>query len=126
MNGNALKFSSWNIHGYNSRDIGNKFCDQEFLNTVKNDDFVGVTETHIHDEILDKINIPGFYCLKVKNKPKNHKSNTAPGGIADFVKESIRGYFSVVEIENEDAIWVKICKEFTSEDREIFIGTWLL
>ena len=123
MFGNALKFSAWNIHGYNSRDIGNKFHDEEFQNIFNNDDFVGLTETHVHDEILDKMNIPGFHRLKVKNRPKNHKSNTAPKGIAVFVKESIKELFSVVNIENEDAIWVKVCKELSGEEKDLFIGT---
>ena len=123
MFGNALKFSAWNIHGYNSRDIGNKFHDEEFQNIFNNDDFVGLTETHVHDEILDKMNIPGFHRLKVKNRPKNLKSNTAPKGIAVFVKESIKELFSVVNIENEDAIWVKVCKELSGEEKDLFIGT---
>ena len=112
-----------NIHGYNSRDIGNKFLDNEFLNTFKNDDFVGVTETHMHFEILEKMNIPGFHRLKVKNRPKNLKSNNAPKGIAVFVKQNIKRFFSVVEIDNENAIWVKISKDLTGEEKDVYIAT---
>ena len=68
MLSNRLKFCCWNIHGYNSRDIGNKFYDKEFLNTLQDFDFVGVTETHIYNEIIEKINIPGILRISVKKE----------------------------------------------------------
>ena len=55
----SLKFCSWNIHGFNSRQLGNKLIDREFLDTIDKVGFLGITETHIHDGILDKLNIPG-------------------------------------------------------------------
>ena len=118
-----LKFCSWNIHGYNSRDLGNKFSVEEFLNIFNEIDFVGITETHIHDEILENMNIPGFKRLSVKNRRKKLKSHTASGGIAVFVKEDLCKLFTVVNIENEDAIWVKIKKETSGEEGDIFIAT---
>ena len=60
---NKLNFCSWNIHGHNSREIGNKLSDKDFLNTIQNVDFVAVTETHVHKEIIEKLNIPGYHCL---------------------------------------------------------------
>ena len=90
---NTLKFCSWNIHGYSSRLLGNKFEDEDFLDTFKDVDVVGLTETHIHDEVLDQMNIPGFHRLKVKNQPKNEKSNKASKGIAVFVRENKRNLF---------------------------------
>ena len=126
MISNKLNFCSWNIQGYNSRQVGNKFCDQEFLSKFENTDFVGVTETHSHTEVLDKLNIPGFHRLDVKNQPKNRKSNTAPKGIGVFVKESIKNLFTLVPIVNEDAIWVKLKRELSGEERDIYIGTCYL
>ena len=55
-----LKLCSWNIKGYTSREIGNKFRDKEFLKNFEEADFIGITETHIHEEILDCMSIPGF------------------------------------------------------------------
>ena len=81
-----LKFCSWNIQGYNSTALGNKFEDQEFLNVFENIDFVGLTETHMHTEILDKMNIPGFHRVHAINQVKNKKSNTASKGVAVFVR----------------------------------------
>ena len=69
----VIKFCSWNIQGYNSRSIGNKFEDKEFLKTFDDMDFIGITETHMHAEVLDKMNIPGFHRIHTKNQLKNKK-----------------------------------------------------
>ena len=121
-----IKFCSWNIQGYNSRTLGNKFEDKEFLNVFKDKDFIGITETHMHAEVLDKMNIPGFHRFKPKFQLKNKKSNTAPKGIAVFVKHDIKDNFSLVEMNNDDAIWVKLLKEKSGESKDIFIGTCYL
>ena len=123
---NTLKFCSWNIQGYFSRLLGNKFEDKDFLDTFKDIDVVGLTETHVHDGVLDQMNIPGFHRLKVKNQPKNEKSNKASKGIAVFVRENKRNLFSPVMMDDEDAIWIKIKKELSGEKRDIFISTCYL
>ena len=51
------------------------------------------------------------------------KSNTASGGIAVFERGNYPDLFSVVDMGNEDIIWVKIKKELCGEDRDIFVGT---
>ena len=126
MASNKLKFCAWNIQGYSSRQIGNKFEDKEFIKSFEDIDFIGLTETHIHQETIDKMNIPGFHRLKMKNQPKNKKSNTAPKGIAVFVKEEIKDIFRIEPTDNEDAIWVKLRKECTGRNKDIYIGTCYL
>ena len=81
ISGKTLEFCSWNIHGYKSRQIGTKFLDQDFLEIIKNVDFLGITETHGHEEILDELNIPGFTRISYKNREKNLKSGTSSGGL---------------------------------------------
>ena len=95
----VIKFCSWNIQGYNSLLIGNKFEDKEFLKIFDDIDFIGFTETHIHTEVLDKMNLPGFHRIHTKNQPKNEKSNKASKGIAVFVKEGIKDYFTLGQNE---------------------------
>ena len=89
-------------------------------------DFVGSTETHMYTEILDKMNIPGFHRLHTKNQQKNEKSNKAPKGIAVFVKENIKDMFKLEKMNNDDVIWVKMKKEISGENKDIFIGTCYL
>ena len=69
--GKTLECCSWNIHGLQSRQLGSKLLDPEFLNIIKNVDFLGLTETHIQDEILEDLNIPGFIRISYKNRKKN-------------------------------------------------------
>ena len=126
MINNTLKFCTWNIQGYYSRLIGNKFEDKDFLEWFSEVDVVGITETHVHAEVLDEMNIPGFHRLDVKNQSKNKRSNTASKGIAVFVKESKKNLFSVVDMENEDVIWIKMKKGESGEARDVFIGTCYL
>ncbi len=121
-----LNFCSWNIQGYNSRQIGNKFEDAEFVKTFKNYDFIGVTETHSHTEVIDKMSILGYSRLHYINEPKNAKSNTAPGGIAVFVKDDVKDIFHVIKTDNRDVIWVGMRKEKTGEERDIYVGTCYL
>ncbi len=103
-----LKFCSWNIHGYKSREIGIKLHCEDFCKVLEDVDVIGLTETHIHDESLGHLNIPGFHLLGFKNRKKNLRSNTASGGIAVFVKANLAHLFTVVNMENEDIVWVKI------------------
>ena len=116
----TLEFCSWNIHGYQSRQIGPKFRDAEFLHIVKNVDFLGLTETHIHNEILEELNIPGFTRISYKNREKKLKSGTSPGGIAVFAKAHIAKMFSVIKTDNQDSIWVKLKKELSGEEDDFF------
>ena len=101
-----LKICSWNIHGYNSRHLGNKLHCEDFLNIIKGQDIVNLSETHIHDEILEHLSIPGYKRICHKNRLKNAKSRTAAGGIAMFVKDHLAKAFSNVHSDNEDTIWV--------------------
>ena len=90
---NSLRFCAWNIHGYNSRQIGNKFEDNEFLDCFKNTDFIGLTETHIHNEVLDKMNIPGFSRLAVKKPVEKCKIEYSLKRYSSFCERGNKGYF---------------------------------
>ena len=43
-----------------------------------------------------------------------------------FVNESKKNLFSVVDMENEDVIWIKMKKGESGEARNVFIGTCYL
>ena len=121
-----LKICTWNINGYNSRSIGVKLIDKEFLRILKDVDVVGLTETHMHSEKMEHLNIPGFQLLGYKNGKKNVKSHTAPGGIAIFAKENVFKLFKIMKTDNEDVIWTKIKKELIGTKKDIYLGTCYL
>ena len=49
----TLGVCAWNINGYNSRTIGIKLLDKEFLGVLSGVDIVRLIETHMHHEILE-------------------------------------------------------------------------
>ena len=105
-----LNVTFWNIQGIKSKILGNKLADPDFLTEVKNADIIGLVETHIHEEILDELIIPGFVPLDFKNRPKNAKSNISSGGIAIFAKEHFQSVIQPIYLHGEprhslDKIW---------------------
>ena len=44
----------------NSRVVGNKLNDPDFLSEIYDSDIVGIVETHIYYEISEKLDIAGF------------------------------------------------------------------
>ena len=122
----TLKFAAWNINGCISRSIGLKFFDPDFKKTLKEADVVCLTETHVHEGNLEYLNIPGFRLLGHKNQKKNLRSNTAPVGIAIFVKEKVAKLFTILKSDNEDVIWLKLKKEQTGMSQDVFIATCYL
>ncbi len=115
-----IQISSWNINGYKSRIVNNKLTDPLFLKEIENDDIVSLVETH-NSSIDDKLSIPGFQRVKVKNGPSN--SRKPSGGLAYFAKSRILKYIVPINNDNQDVIWIKLKKDAFDKKRDIYIGT---
>ena len=61
--------------------------------------------------------------IKDKIRAKNHKGPKIAGGIALFAKKEIAHMVKYVPNHHKDSVWVKLSKEATHEQRDIFIGT---
>ena len=109
----------WNIHGQVTNTVGNKFTDIEFLDVCKGFDILGIAELHTNSSP----SIKGFVLLKDKIRTKLHKGPKISGGIAVFAKKEIAHLVEYVPNCHEDSIWVKLCKEKTGENKDIYIGT---
>ena len=118
-----LNLTYWNIQGIKSKILGNKLGDPDFLAEVQNSDVIGLAETHIHEEILDELSIPGFVPLNFKNRPKNVKSNISSGGIAIFAKEHLQTVLQPIYTKNQDIIWIKLGKQSAALARDVYLGT---
>ena len=46
--------------------MGNKFKDPDFLREIGKSDILGISETHIFNEIIDELDIPNFIRLGYK------------------------------------------------------------
>ena len=118
-----LRYSFWNIRGYTSKIIGNKLIHNDFIEKIKDCDIIGLAETHIHEEILNKLSIPGFIRIHYLMRKANSKSKGS-GGVAVFCKPHISKYVTPVRNNNQDAAWVKIDKSLCG--RDIYLGTLYL
>ena len=118
-----LKLSCWNIQGFLSRIIGNKLTDPDFLSEINKSDILGISETHIYDEILNELDIPGFTRISYKNRKKFKKANKASGGVAVFAKNCVAKYLEPFKTHNNDVVWIKIKKKHHLLPRDIYIGT---
>ena len=119
----AIKLSCWNIGGYKSCILGNKFLDPDFLSEINNSDIVGISETHIYDEILNELDIAGFTRLEYKNRKKFKKANKSSGGLAIFAKTTIEKMFEPYKTQNKDIIWMKMKKKFHNHPHDIYLGS---
>ena len=79
-----INISFWNIHGFNSRLIGSKLKDTDFLKEIRNSHIVGLVETHIHDDITDLLAIPGFKLFSHKNGKKKFEKQHRAGRDSDI------------------------------------------
>ena len=119
----TLKFSCWNIQGFKSRLLGNKFQDPDFLSEIKNSNVVGISETHIYDDILDELDVAGYKRLEYKNRKQFKKANKSSGGIAIFAKNEIAYLFEPFKTDNKDIIWMKMKKKFHNNPNDIYLGS---
>ena len=117
-----LNITFWNIHGQNSKLIGDKFIDSEFVKELHDAHIVGLVELHTESEPT----IPGFKLIKQKIRKKLYKGPKIAGGLAVFVKNEISHMVKCVPNDNNDSIWIKIKKEETKELEDIYIGTTYL
>ena len=96
----VLRYAFWNINGYNSKIIGNKLINQDFLQVIGGCDVIGLAETHIHTQILDDLVVPGFVRVQFKNRKPHSNGKCGSGGIALFCKKRISKF--VVPFQNDN------------------------
>ena len=116
-----LKFCYWNIHGWNSKIIGNKLIDKEFLEKVSKYDIVALAELHCENEL----SLPGFTNIKQKIREKKHKGPKIAGGIGIYVKEKYLNIIELMPNKNPDSIWIKIRKENVANPK-IFLSDHIM
>ena len=123
LNPQVLRFACWNIKGFNSRIVGNKLMDPDFLSEIDESDIIGLSETHIYDGILNELDIPGFTLVEYKNRPKIRNVNKASGGLAVFAKDNIAKNLEIFKTTNNDIIWVKFDKKRHELSNDIYLGS---
>ena len=108
---------------YYSSLVGNKFSDSDFLTQIENSDIIGLSETHIYDEVVSELDIPNFTRIGYKNRDKFKKANKTSGGIAIFAKNEIANIAELYKTKNSDIIWIKLKLKSFNHLKDIYIGT---
>lgn len=119
---NLLSITSWNINGLESKINGiksNKLHEQEVINCLNKSDIIGLVETHA-DSNTD-ISLQG-YCVFRKDRPRHKKAWKSSGGIAVLVKDSLRKACRFDPISDSDAIWMRLQKEVTKINCDLFLA----
>ena len=119
----VLKYAFWNINGYKSKVIGNKFVSRDFLKVIDGCDVIRLAEPHIHSQVLDDLVIPGFIRIHYKNRKPRSNGKCGSRGIALFSKENILKFLLPIQNDNEDVIWVKVKRELLGQEKDVYLGT---
>ena len=93
------------------------------MKEIEKSDIVGISETHIYNEVLDELDIPNFIRLGYKNRKKQAKANKSSGGVAVFAKYEIANIVELHKTKNDDIIWIKIKQENLDRSKYVYIGT---
>ena len=111
-----LRITHWNMGGVLSRTYGNKLEDSDFLELVKGEDIIALTETHIGEEIFS---IPG-YVLKHQIRPKSRKAKRHSGGIALAIKHGLSNSVEIIKSKSDNILWGRIrCYD---KGKDVLIG----
>ena len=119
---NCLSISTWNINGLEYKSHGikmNKLHDLEICEVLKQSECIGLLETHADSNT--EICLPGYNVFR-KDRPKHRKAWKSSGGIAVFVKESLRSMFKFEPISDSDIIWVRVQKELTKLLSDLYVA----
>jgi len=114
----SLLIGFWNIHGYNSKDFGNKLNLNEVKNDIARYDIYGLAETH--SDFDSDLSMENFKCYS-KHRPKSKTKRH--GGITLYIKRNISKGVKIINTNNENVIWCKLDKKFFNLPNNIYLGT---
>ena len=121
----TLKICCWNIQGIQNQQLGNKLEDSEVKESLMKYDIICLLETH--SEMDTNIELQG-YNSTVVCRPKFGKARKPSGGIAVIAKNNVSSGVSFIKSNSlpHDMLWVKLSRNFTHRQKEIYIGVLYL
>jgi hypothetical protein len=101
----------WNINGLHSKVLGDKSKNEDFINQIKTNDFIFLTETWFNTTQY----VPGFKAISNVIPPKLNHSGRLSGGITFLFNTKFEAYDTVLK-NSKHFLWCKI-----SNQKMIFI-----
>lgn len=112
-----LYIGCWNINGHKNKGF-DKYSDPRFINEICNKDIVCLIETHCSLE--ESLSLDGFKPVHLI-RPKSKGTYKRSGGISVFVKSELRPGVKFLEHENNDYIWLQLCRDFFGMKDDIYL-----
>ena len=110
---NDIRITFWNIDGLYQKEGETRICkldDPDVMESMAAHDLVCLAETHC--SYNDCPSLPGFAKPVQNIRGKSSNANKHFGGLAVFVKESIRKGIKFLPIINSEYMWLKLEKTF--------------
>lgn len=112
-----VAFSAWNIHGISDKVIGNKLQTDCFIDSIRNNDFIILTETWTCNEVQ----VSGYRSyVSVPCPAKNGSGGRLSGGVCLLYKEKLFTKITLMK-SSKNYIWCKIDKSCLGTEQDIFL-----
>ncbi|CAB4039092.1 Hypothetical predicted protein [Paramuricea clavata] len=111
-----ISISMWNINGLHSKVLGDKSKNEDFINQIKTNDFIFLTETWSNTTIY----VPGFKAISNVIPPKLNHSGRLSGGITLLFNAKFEAYVTVLK-NSKHFLWCKISKEILKSENDFYL-----
>ena len=120
-----LSVKCWNIHGLFKQINGcrySKLDDPNFWTKIENVHIFSLIETWHTKNDVNELEIAGYKCYNIC-RPRNSDTKGRPsGGIAVYIKDSIRDGVAKCTSQSTENIFLKLKKDFFGLNRNIILG----
>ena len=109
----------YNVNGLFNRLDGSRICkldNPEFTKVLKNDIII-LTETHACKN--DILSLDGYTCI---SNCRSEMHSRLRGGVAVFIRRTIKIGVKIVDTSHTDLIWIKLCRKFFKLKKDLHIG----
>ena len=110
-----LKLLSWNVFG-----LSQKLKDTEFVNILKENDIVCLTETWT--TIQSNIKLNSYECIHRMRK-KKRKRGRPSGGIILYYKSYLKPGITEIVKSHEDILWIKLSRKMFGFEKDVYMCT---
>jgi hypothetical protein len=116
-----ISISTWNINGLSNKVLGDKSKNQDFLNQIKSNDFIFLTETWAKTTI----SVNGFKAISSILPPKLNQRGRLSGGITLLFNSKFETHVSVIK-NSQNFLWCKISKSILKSENDLYLcGTYI-
>ena len=115
----SLNIMCWNVNGLFRRVNGMRMCklEEEDFRSKLSADISILVETHACEN--DVLKLDGYFCI---SNCRSVNISRSRGGVAIFVKESLRKGIQLVDRKHTDMIWIKLKKDFFGLEKDLYLN----